>query len=134
MGLRSGFYDVKAFLDTHAAVFLWEADQRRFGVAALALLERASLFVSPMVRLELSLLHEIGKIVPSAAEILGTLASELGVSESRDRMEEVVREAVQLSWARDPFDRMIVATAVLHRAPLLTRDERIRERFRDAVW
>lgn len=125
---------MKAFLDTHAAVFLWEADRERFGAAGLALLERAALFVSPMVRLELALLHELGKVVPSAAEILATLASELGVEESRDRMEDVVREAVRLSWTRDPFDRMIVATAALHRAPLLTRDERIRERFDGAVW
>lgn len=125
---------MKAFLDTHAAVFLWEADKRRFGAGALALLERSALFVSPMVRLELTLLREIGKLAPSAAEILGTLGSELGVEESRDRMEDVVREAIRIVWTRDPFDRMIVATASLHRAPLLTRDERIRENYGEAIW
>jgi PIN domain nuclease of toxin-antitoxin system len=125
---------LKAFLDTHAAVFLWEADKRRFAAKGLELLEHATLFVSPMVRLELTLLREIGKLTPSAAEILGTLGAELGVEESRDRMEDVVREAVRFPWTRDPFDRMIVATASLHRAPLLTRDERIRGNYAEAVW
>jgi PIN domain nuclease of toxin-antitoxin system len=37
----------------------------------------------------------------------------------------VVTQAMPLSWTRDPFDRLIVATAILHRAPLVTRDERI---------
>lgn len=125
---------MKAFLDTHAAVFLWEADRHRFGAGALALLEEATLFVSPIVRLELALLHETRKLVPSAAELLSALAAEVGVTESRDRMDEVVREALRLTWARDPFDRMIVATAALHRSPLLTRDERIQEHFKEAVW
>jgi PIN domain nuclease of toxin-antitoxin system len=125
---------VKAFLDTHAAVFLWEADRRRFGKAGLALLERSTLFVSPVVRLELSLLRELGKIKPSAAEILATLASETGLVEAADPLSDIVREAVSMSWTRDPFDRMIVATAELHRSPLLTRDERIQENYANAVW
>ncbi len=125
---------MKAFLDTHAAVFLYEGDPGRFGPAALELLERAALFCSPMVRLELALLHESGRIAPPPEALLGTLADELGVAESRDPLEAIVREAVALAWTRDPFDRMIVATAALHRAPLLTRDERIRSHFAGAVW
>ncbi|MBZ0089772.1 MAG: PIN domain-containing protein [Thermoanaerobaculia bacterium] len=125
---------MKAFLDTHAAVFLYEGDPGRFGPAGLELLERAVLFCSPMVRLELALLHESGRIEPPPEALLGTLADELGVAESRDPLEAIVREAVAFAWTRDPFDRMIVATAALHRAPLLTRDGRIRRHFAGAVW
>ena len=36
--------------------------------------------------------------------------------------------AVQLSWSHaDPADRLIAATALVHDAPLVTADERIRE-------
>ncbi len=56
------------------------------------------------------------------------------VTVSRDRVETVVERAMTLSWTRDPFDRVIVATADLHGAPLLTRDERIRENYPAAVW
>jgi len=44
--------------------------------------------------------------------------------------------AAQLLWNhRDPFDRVIVATAIVHRAPLITKDDRIR-RFQGVatIW
>ncbi len=125
---------MKAFLDTHAVVFLWEAERDRFGPAGIELLDRSALFISPIVRLELALLHEIGKIAPQAGEILGTLTSEVGLTESDDRLAEIIRESVRLTWTRDPFDRVIVATAALHRSPLVTRDDRIRRHFPGAVW
>jgi PIN domain nuclease of toxin-antitoxin system len=45
-------------------------------------------------------------------------------------------EASRLEWNhKDPFDRIIVATALAHRAPLVTRDDRIR-RFQGVttIW
>lgn len=44
--------------------------------------------------------------------------------------------ATQLEWAhRDPADRMIVATALHHRAGVVTKDERIRSwRAANVIW
>lgn len=44
--------------------------------------------------------------------------------------------AVQLSWTHaDPADRIIVATAQVHDAPLITADDRIRDaRIARCVW
>jgi len=44
--------------------------------------------------------------------------------------------SAQLEWRhRDPFDRVIVATALFYRAPLVTKDDRIR-RFQGVatIW
>jgi PIN domain nuclease of toxin-antitoxin system len=49
---------------------------------------------------------------------------------------DVAVRAARLLWNhRDPFDRVIVATAIVHRAPLVTKDDRIR-RFRGVatIW
>ncbi len=125
---------LKAFLDTHAVVALWEGRSDVWGSASREILERDALFVSPMVRLELAYLREIGRMKVSPDEVLGGLAAEHGLSLSDDRMEDVVTHAMSLTWTRDPFDRLIVATALLHDTPLVTKDRRILEHFPKAVW
>lgn len=125
---------MKAFLDTHAAVFLWEGRVEEFGAPAREVLERAALFVSPLVRLELTWLREIGRLRPDPDRILGGLGAELGVRQSDDPLSAVVAHALAMSWTRDPFDRMLVATASLHHAPFVSRDERVRKHYKLAVW
>ena len=125
---------MKAFLDTHAAIFLWEGRSEVFGSASRELIEEAALLISPMVRLELGFLKEVGKIKVEPDLILGSLASDLGVVTTDDALDALVPIAMPLSWTRDPFDRLLVATALLHGAPLVTRDTRIHENFPGAVW
>jgi PIN domain nuclease of toxin-antitoxin system len=123
-----------AFLDTHAAVFLWEGRIELFGSESRALLESADLRVSPIVGLELKFLEEIGRLKVGPARILRGLSADLGVVSSADVFEHVVAHAVGVSWTRDPFDRIIAATAMLHRSPLVTRDRIIRQHYDRAVW
>ncbi len=123
-----------AFLDTHAAVFLWEGRIEVFGPASRKTLEQSTLLISPMVRLELQFLKEVGKIKVEPDQILGSLGSDLGVTLTNDPLDALVAHAMSLTWTRDPFDRMIVATALLHKVPLVTRDGLIRENFSGAVW
>ncbi len=125
---------MKAFLDTHAVVALGEGATEVFGPSAVDLLERAALFISPVVRLELAFLAEIGRLSIEPDEVLGDLAQKLGIFQSDDAMPAVVEEAMKLSWTRDPFDRLLVATASLHRASLITNDQRIHQNFPGAVW
>lgn len=66
--------------------------------------------------------------------LLGSLTSDLGVTLTSDPLDALVPFAMPLGWTRDPFDRLLVATALLHQAPLITRDERIRTNFEGAVW
>ena len=125
---------MKAFLDTHAAIALEEGAKEVFGRAAIDLMERAALFVSPVVRLELAFLAEIERLTVDPDEVLGNLATKLGIVQSDDPMAAVVTEAMDLGWTRDPFDRLLVATAALHRSPLITNDQRIHDNYADAVW
>lgn len=125
---------MKAFLDTHAAVLLFGGEIDVFGSRARALMERSALFVSPFVRLELQFLKEVGRVLRSPDEILGALEADLGLATSKDAVDAVVGRAVGMTWTRDPFDRLLVATAQLHGAPFVTRDDHIAEHYAEAVW
>lgn len=125
---------MKAFLDTHVAVYLASGQKDELGYRCLDLVERAALFVSPAVRLELAFLAELRRIAASADEVLGALAGDLGVRVAADPFDSIVAEAMMIRWTRDPFDRLIVANAALHRSPLITRDRRVLDNFADAVW
>lgn len=125
---------MKAFLDTHAAVALWRGDVSVFGSASKEILESALLFISPVVLLELAFLNEIGRLSVASEEIVGTLALECRVEIAKDPIHAVIERSMELHWTRDPFDRLLVATALLHRCQLITRDRLIRQHFDGAVW
>ena len=58
-----------AYLDTNAVIRLADGRQRPGSRETIRLIERADLLISPMVVLELELLHEIGRIKLSARDI-----------------------------------------------------------------
>ncbi len=122
------------FLDTHAAVYLWEGRVEAFGRESSRLLESAPLACSPIVKLELAFLEEIGKLAVAPEILLGNLATERGVLMTDEPLLPIVDRARGLTWTRDPFDRLLVATAEIHGAPLITRDRAVRQHFAGAVW
>lgn len=122
------------FLDTHAVVFLFERRLSAFGAASRHRVEQDTLACSPMVRLELTLLREIGRLTVDAHDILDGLAVDVGLTVVSDSMDPVALRACALSWTRDPFDRVIVAQAALWNAPLVTRDRTIAANYPLAVW
>jgi PIN domain nuclease of toxin-antitoxin system len=121
-------------LDTHAVVWLFTGEVHRFPAAARTRLGASRPLYSPMVRLELSLLHEIGRITASAGEILAALAGFAGLHPAESNFERVSQIAATLTWTRDPFDRLIAAHALADDLPLLTRDETLLAHCRVATW
>lgn len=119
-------------LDTHILAWMWEGSAARLSRIDRHLRRRCPA-VSPMVIMELQLLHEIGRIEHSAEHILKSLRSKIDLTVCGQEFAAVVAAAAELSWTRDPFDRLIVATAKLERAPLLTADERILGGYRRAI-
>jgi PIN domain nuclease of toxin-antitoxin system len=123
------------YLDTHVVAWLFAQGVRLFPSEVVERMRAADeLRISPMVRLELQYLFEIGRVTRPAASVLGTVSPVIGLEMCRAPFEAVVRDAEAISWTRDPFDRLIVAQAALYQATLLTRDEIIRKHFSDAFW
>ena len=90
--------------------------------------------ISPIVRLELQYLHEIGRINPLADTIIADLAQQVGLSICPKPFNDVIAKATQLSWTRDPFDRIIVGQAALQQHTLVTKDRAMRDHYPYAVW
>ena len=121
------------FLDTHVAVWLF-AEADRIPGPVQRLLDESELYLSPMARLELSLLHEIGRVKDPASAVLGALRRDLGLQVEESGWARAAEIADHLTWARDPFDRLITAHAMAFGAVLCTRDARIREHYAEAFW
>ena len=125
---------MKALLDTHTAILLWEGRHEVFGVEATRVLETYTLLLSPFSRLEMKYLLEIGRIVVEPDLIVGGLEADCGVAMTSGAVADVIAHAMSLSWTRDPFDRLLVATAALQGTKFVTRDRTIRQHFVGAVW
>jgi PIN domain nuclease of toxin-antitoxin system len=121
------------FLDTHALVFL-SADQSRIPRKIWGFLDADDLVCSPMARLELDFLYEIGRIKEDPRAIMELLARDHGVLVETEGWVRAPQVASTLGWTRDTFDRLIVAHALTWAAPLLTRDEKIRDNYSHAFW
>jgi PIN domain nuclease of toxin-antitoxin system len=49
--------------------------------------------------------------------------------------ERIWLASIELDWDHaDPADRVIVSTARIHKASIVTRDAIIRKRFKNTVW
>ena len=121
-------------LDTHAVVWLYIDKIGAFPAAARHLIDSEPLVVSPMVALELDLLHEVGRTERPAEVVLSGLARTVGLVITSIPFVDVVRTATDLTWTRDPIDRLICAQAVAENAILLTKDRRIRANLTLARW
>ena len=98
------------------------------------LIESEAPFVSPMVELELTYLFEIRRVTEPAAAPLTALRRTIGLDIADAPLADVAGAATELSWTRDPFDRLISAHAIVANAPLLTADETILQHLPLATW
>jgi PIN domain nuclease of toxin-antitoxin system len=122
------------YLDTHALVWLYSGEPDRLGRDARKAINDHEPLVSPAAILELQLLHEIGRLRPTAGKLIAALESEIGLRTCTLPFHAVASHALNEGWTRDPFDRLIVANAKAARARLATKDATIHSHFSGAVW
>src|SRR6185295_15369575 len=122
------------YLDTHVVLWLCEGLVQKLSKTARRLIDANDLLISPIVRLELEYLHEIKRCSRASHLIVNELQSEIGLSICDLPFDLVVRKATEITWTRDPFDRLIVAHASCKGLQLLTKDASIRRHTKLAIW
>jgi len=121
-------------LDTHAVVWLYQGRTEAFPPALLRFIGTQRPLISPMVRLELALLHQIGRLLVPAETIVEGLRDVADLRVAESSFDRVAAIAAGLAWTRDPFDRLIAAHALADDLPLITRDETILAHCGVALW
>ena len=122
------------YLDTHIVVWLYAGKVEKLSGLAKELINDHEVFISPVVRLELQYLFEIQRVTDEANEIVFDLSDRIGLKMCDKSFNTIVSSALDLSWTRDPFDRIIVANATVNRNILVTKDQNILKNYEKAMW
>lgn len=122
------------YLDTHAAAWLYAGRIDLFSRRAANAIEAEDLLISPMVVLELQYLRETGRLGVGANTIVRALQAQIGLRVCDLLFPTVMGAALEQSWTRDPFDRIIVGHAAAAGRSLISKDRVIRRHYRRTLW
>ena len=122
------------YLDTHVVVWLYAGLTDKLSETAKSLINENDILISPICRLELQYLHEIGRISAGPEVIIPALSKQIGLRVCDKEFDVITALACTLKWTRDPFDRIIAANAGLQENVLLTKDQTILGNYDSAVW
>ena len=122
------------YLDTHAVVWLYAGLADKFNQPIRDLMNEQDIAISPVVRLELQFLFEIHRVRDDASTIVTDLADRIGLIIGEENFSTLISRALEISWTRDPFDRIIVANASLDDRILVSKDQRILDHYPFARW
>lgn len=123
------------FLDTHVALWLYFGEKDLFSSKALHLIEEdEGVFISPLLLLEVKYLSEIQRIALAPEKLEKVLKNEFRIHIDSILADDLIYEALDLNWTRDPFDRLLVAHCIHRDAQLLTKDRVLLEHYAKAIW
>lgn len=121
-------------LDTHVLVWLHGGERHRIPDRVQQRLNIEPLAISPFVRLELACLYEAGRVTEPSQAVLDDLGPKIELAVVDVPASTVCEMAVNLTWTRDPFDRLLAAHATVANLPLVTKDDTIRRHLPLAWW
>ena len=122
------------YLDTHVTVWLYAGLVDKLTDAAKMAIDESDLFVAQMVRLELQYLFEINRIKVKADTIVKSLSKTISLKVSDIGFNQIIEEALKISWTRDVFDRLLVAEAKILRHGFVSADRNIQSNFKQTIW
>ncbi len=128
---------MRALLDTHT--FLWATtDDPRLGPAARSLIqdEGNEIILSAASAWEIVIKYRRGRLpLPDPPETYVTSrAALLGLTHLPIDVRHALRVAALADIHRDPFDRILVAQAMVEGAPILTDDQHIARYQIETIW
>ena len=124
-----------AYLDTHIVLWLAAGKVNRLSSKARGLLDRSELLLSAIAFLEFEYLHELGKTKFPARDLLEKVSHETNLRLCDLPFPLIAAAALDETWTRDPFDRLIVANAKANGfAWLISADEEMRKHYPRTVW
>ena len=125
-------------LDTHVWLWWWSKERNRLPARVRKAIETADEIGIAAIRCwEVATLNLRKRIVLDR-EVRIWIAQSLRADRVRllPMTPDIAVGAAGLLWDnRDPADRLIVTTAMVHRAPVVSKDERIRRfQLANAIW
>lgn len=133
---------MKTICDTHTVLF-WANEPKRLSQRASSVIDRGrhdgNLAISDISFWEMALLHERGRLqLPetiTAADYMNRMIEALRLEVLPILPEIAIGSRSSQFQHGDPADRIIAATAIYHRAPLVTADQRLRTLAGlEAIW
>lgn len=116
---------VKSLLDTHFVLWIVTGSDR---LKSFPWVDRYRPWgVSPVSLLEIQYLAEIGRIEIQNPQFTDALLEDPRFVIDEIPLVPLMRRAIELTWTRDPFDRLIAAHSSVRRLPLCTTDRNLRE-------
>ena len=114
-------------IDTHILLWILSGSKRLKEVPWLKKYPYWTL--SPVSLLEVQYLVEVGRVSLDFPSILQKLREDFRFKIDDVSLEEICLAALNISWTRDPFDRLLVAHSQVRSLPFGTRDALIREKY-----
>jgi PIN domain nuclease of toxin-antitoxin system len=116
---------VKVLLDTHFVIWIATGASR---LASFPWLDKYRPWgVSPVSLLEIQFLSEIGRIDLKNPDFTDALMADPRFVVDEVPLVALIRRAMELTWTRDPFDRLLAAHSSVRRLPFCTTDGKVRE-------
>lgn len=122
------------FIDTHITLWLYDKRLDLLSEKSKELLEKESVFISPVVKLEMAFLKEIGRIKDESDKIIEYLHEKIGLEIQAIDLLKLINVAIRENWTRDPFDRLIVSHARGCDAVIITKDTHIQKNYFKAIF